>query len=110
MMLVSPTVGDRKSRAGLCHSRRQICPWLLSLCIKSLRRIVAEDIDHLDENPVLAWFFVSVGVGGKRELAVLAGAIGHPPLHEGVVAKVPVNGPIIDVVGPLPDFAACFFG
>jgi hypothetical protein len=85
-------------------------PWLLHLYFKDLRGVVAKDVHHLDYDPVLSWLLIGVRVGGERQGPVLAGTVGYPSLHEGVILDVPVHGLVINLVGSLLDFGTYFFG
>src|SRR5712692_165234 len=71
------------------------------LHLKRLRSVITKNIHHLDQHSICARLFIDVWVARQRECPVLPCAVGDPALHEGVVLKVPVYRPVVDVVGPL---------
>lgn len=51
-----------------------------------------------------------MGRAFQFQLAVLAGAVGLPLVHEGIVPEIPIHRPIVDVIRPFVDFGAYLVG
>ena len=70
------------------------------------RRVVAEKVDHLDDDRVVARIGVCVP-DFEQERVVLARAIGLPLVVERVTLVVPIHRPIVDPLRPVLDGALC---
>src|SRR5712691_11573095 len=73
---------------------------LLYLYCYSFGSVVAKNICDFDDNGIAPRLIVFVE-GSQEHFWLLLGAIGLPLVVEGILAIVPVNGPVIDPLAPM---------
>src|SRR6266567_4313704 len=71
--------------------------------------VIAQDIDHFDNNAILPRSVVLVR-SFEHDLWRLPGSVGLPLIVKGIVAVVPIHGPVVDPLAPVRDGMLHIFG